>query len=150
MLDFYPLEIARPERDIVTTLTEVPLAERRAMLAGPFDARSHRRHFSALRCLHEIESGGTPVAHTDPVELRVAVWNAERLRSAAAASALLASERPDVVLLSEVDKGMARSDNRHGLADLAGLFGHQYVYGVEFVELGLGDPEEAAAHEAQE
>src|SRR5690348_5817460 len=38
--------------------------------------------------------------------LRIAAWNIERGREAAAAGAVLASVDADVVLLSEVDRGM--------------------------------------------
>jgi endonuclease/exonuclease/phosphatase family metal-dependent hydrolase len=129
---------ARPERDLVSALTEVPLSVRSAMLEGPFDAENHRRHCANLPCLHQIEVGGE-VVRREADELCVAVWNVERLRSAKSASELLLPNRPDVALLSEVDKGMVRSGNRHGLAELAERLGHQYAYGVEFIELGLGE-----------
>jgi endonuclease/exonuclease/phosphatase family metal-dependent hydrolase len=145
LLDLYPLEIGKPERDIVAVLSEVPLAARQLMRAGPFDAQTHHRHVSALRCLHEIELGGAPGVQTDAGKVRVAVWNVERLRSPAAVSALLKPHRPNVTLLTEVDKGMVRSGNRDGLADLTSRLGHQYAYAVEFVELGLGDEGEVPA-----
>jgi endonuclease/exonuclease/phosphatase family metal-dependent hydrolase len=150
LLDLYPLEIARPERDIVAALTEVPLVARQMMCAGPFDGPTHRRHVSSLRCLHEIELGGSASAQTDADEVRVAVWNVERLRFVKAAASLLLPHRPDVTLLSEVDKGMVRSGNRHGLADLAGRLRHRYAYGVEFVELGLGDEGEVSTDNTED
>ena len=56
----------------------------------------------------------------------------------------------DVVLLTEVDKGMARSGNCHPLSRLAGRLGHAFAYGVEFVELGIGnDSERMATGEAE-
>jgi endonuclease/exonuclease/phosphatase family metal-dependent hydrolase len=92
----------------------------------------------------EIELGGagtiTATAPTD--RFRVAVWNVERLRHIEAIGSLLARHQPDVILLSEVDKGMARSGNRHCLAELAGRLGHSFAYGVEFIELDLGDQNE--------
>jgi endonuclease/exonuclease/phosphatase family metal-dependent hydrolase len=127
--------VARPERDHVSALTEVPLPVRSA---GPFDAENHRRHCARLPCLHQIELGGEAV-RGEADEIRVAVWNVERLRSADSVSELLLPNRPDVALLSEVDKGMVRSGNRHGLAELVERLGHQYAYGVEFIELGLGE-----------
>jgi hypothetical protein len=108
------------------------------MLDGPFDAENHRRLCAKLPCLHQIELGGEAV-RGEADEIRVAVWNVERLRSANSVSELLLPIRPDVASLSEVDKGMVRSGNRHGLAELVERLGHQYAYAVEFIELGLGE-----------
>jgi endonuclease/exonuclease/phosphatase family metal-dependent hydrolase len=44
---------------------------------------------------------------------------------------------------------MARSGNRHTTADLASALGMGFAYGVEFVELGLGDEREQAWHKGQ-
>jgi len=44
---------------------------------------------------------------------------------------------------------MARSGNRHTTADLAAALDMGYAYGVEFVELGLGDAREQAWHKGQ-
>ena len=41
---------------------------------------------------------------------------------------------------------MARTGNRHTVADLARELGTGYAFGVEFVELGLGDARERAWH----
>ncbi|HEY4165110.1 MAG TPA: endonuclease/exonuclease/phosphatase family protein, partial [Dongiaceae bacterium] len=73
-------------------------------------------------------------------------WNAERLKYHAASAAMLAASGADLVLLSETDLGMARSGNRHTTADLAAGLGMGYAYGVEFIELGLGDEREQQWH----
>ena len=52
----------------------------------------------------------------------------------------------DVVLLTELDVGMARSGNRHTVRELARTMGAGYAFGVEYVELGLGDDREKAWH----
>jgi endonuclease/exonuclease/phosphatase family metal-dependent hydrolase len=127
---------------VVAALTEVPLALREAMRDGPADRETHRRYFSGIAALREIEAGGKAPSARAIASIRVAVWNVERLRHVDAVAALLMTHRPEVVLLSEVDKGMVRSGNRHGLADLAHGLGQAFVYGVEFVELGFGDPNE--------
>ncbi len=82
-------------------------------------------------------------------QLRVAAWNAERLKHAEPSAALVAGALADILLLTETDNGMARSGNRHTTADLAAALGMSYVYGVEFVELGLGDDRERAWHEGE-
>jgi endonuclease/exonuclease/phosphatase family metal-dependent hydrolase len=51
-----------------------------------------------------------------------------------------------VSLLCEVDAGMARSGNVHTVRDLIGSSGEGYAFGVEFVELDLGDAQEMRDH----
>ena len=77
--------------------------------------------------------------------VRVAAWNVERGRWPSAMAELIASTGADLVLLSEVDVGMARSSNVDVAAEIASALGMGFVFGVEFVELGLGSPSEAAA-----
>ncbi|WP_245496519.1 endonuclease/exonuclease/phosphatase family protein [Lichenibacterium ramalinae] len=73
-----------------------------------------------------------------PAALRVAAWNLERCTAVEASAALLRRVGAEVALLSEMDLGMARSDNRHTTRDLAAALGAGHAFGVEFVELGHG------------
>lgn len=72
-------------------------------------------------------------------ELVVVAYNAERGRNADAQLAAFASgvdfPRPDVLLLSEADRGCERTSYRNVIRDYAEALGMNYVYGVEFVEL---------------
>jgi len=77
---------------------------------------------------------------------RIVAWNAERLKFLDASAERLKALAPDIILLTEVDLGMARSGNRHTIRELAERLGMAYVFGVEFVELGLGDERERAWH----
>ena len=81
--------------------------------------------------------------------MRIAAWNAERCKYLPESAALLAGIGADVVLLSELDVGMARSGNRHTPRELARALGSGYLFGVEYVELGLGDNREKAWHAGQ-
>ena len=76
-------------------------------------------------------------------------WNAERLKYDIESRALIGAVAPDIVLLTEVDIGMARSGNRHTVRDLAAPMGAGYVYALEFAELGLGDSREMQWHQGQ-
>jgi len=139
--------IGRPAGSVVSSLTQISLAERERMRDGPIDADHHRRYFAELAALREIEVGGAaPLRDAAGTSIRVAAWNVERLRHLEAIGDTLNGIGPDITLLSEVDSGMVRSGNRHGVAELSGRLGHAYAYGVEFVELGVGDPDERAAH----
>lgn len=77
--------------------------------------------------------------------VRVVAANLQRGRHLDAWGDLLAEVDADVVLLSEVDRGMARSGNRHVARELAERLGAGFAFAVEFVELSLGGEEERAA-----
>ncbi|MBA8818237.1 metal-dependent hydrolase [Ochrobactrum sp. P6BS-III] len=108
----------------------------------------HERLIAQLPSLSSIEvslhDATAPAAETGM--LSVAAWNAERLKYHTGSVALLAAHQPDILLLTEADIGMARSGNRHTVADLARDLGMSYAYGVEFVEMGLGDRREREWH----
>ncbi len=77
-------------------------------------------------------------------------WNVKRLRPLDAIAYTLRDARSNVALLSEIDKGIARTGNTHRTAELAAALGQSYAYGAEFVELDRGTASErAAAGEAQ-
>ncbi len=119
-----------------------------ALAAEPSRAR-HDALAARIPALEALEVSPPPAPSPVPAVVRIAAWNAERLKHAAASAALVARSAADVVLLSEVDLGMARSGNRHTAADLAQALGMGFVYGVEFVELGLGDARETRWHAGQ-
>lgn len=131
---------------LVPQLTHVPVAVRNAMRDGPRDSATHLRHAAAIPALGEIEIGGKASRESAGESLTVMAWNVERLRHVDAIAATIAGQAPDVVLLSEVDKGMARSGNGHLLSRLADRLGHAFAYGVEFLELGTGNETEQAAN----
>ncbi|MBZ9815893.1 endonuclease/exonuclease/phosphatase family protein [Mesorhizobium sp. CA7] len=131
---------------LVPQLTHVPVAARNAMRDGPRDSAAHLRHAAAVPALGEIEIGGKASRESAGESLTVMAWNVERLRHVDAIATTIAGRAPHVVLLSEVDKGMARSGNGHLLSRLADRLGHSYAYGVEFLELGTGNEAEQAAN----
>jgi hypothetical protein len=120
---------------LVPQLTHVPVAVRNAMRDGPRDSATHLRHAAAIPALGEIEIGGKASLESAGESLTVMAWNVERLRHVDAIAATIAGQAPHVVLLSEVDKGMARSGNGHLLSRLADRLSHSFAYGVEFLEL---------------
>lgn len=98
----------------------------------------------AFNALELVQPPSSPVPAAGPI--RVAAWNAERLKHASASASLVGASGADILLLTETDVGMARSGNRHTTADLAQALGMGYAYGVEFLELGLGDDRERVWH----
>lgn len=129
---------------IVEHLHPVDRDERADLLRALGVDGAHAAAMGALPALQQIEVGGAPVDGRSGDTFEVVAWNLERGTNLDVAADILDGRRPDVVLLTELDVGMARSGNRHTAAELAERLGHTYAYAVEFVELGLGDPSEAA------
>ena len=94
---------------------------------------------------NSISMGCAPREH----HLTVIGFNAQRGARwpliAHAIRTLPALKRADVVLLNELDVGMARSGNQHTLRLLAHALRMNYAWGLEFVELTRGTREEQNA-----
>jgi endonuclease/exonuclease/phosphatase family metal-dependent hydrolase len=98
-----------------------------------------------------------PPPSPDPTRVRAVHWNLEHGNEYAQIErALLAHDAlrdADLVLLNEVDLGMARSGNRDVAADLARALGLHGVFGALFLELTPGRDDDlrfAARRENQE
>ena len=127
---------------LLDTLPPVSAAERARLLATPRTAEAHRALMAEVQAMNAVQLGGTTARKTLPGRFTVAAWNVERCLFPNGTAAHLSSIAPDVVLLSEVDHGMARTGQRHTTADMARALGMVYAFGVEFHELGLGGPTE--------
>lgn len=139
--------IRRLAPSTVTALSEVPAATRTALRDGPEEADSFRAAHDGLPALSQIEVGPpTPVVSSARSTLRVVAWNVARLRHLPATADLLVREAADVCVLTEIDKGMARTGNTHRTAELSATIGQHFAYAAEFVELDLGTEGERAAH----
>lgn len=121
---------------------------RQEWLARIGEPGAHDEIVRGLSLLREVDVRLAPA----PVDLggwvRVAAWNLERGRGPGEMAEVLRSTGAQVVLVSEADVGMARSANADVPAELATGLGMGSAFAVEFVELGLGSPEEVAAVEA--
>jgi endonuclease/exonuclease/phosphatase family metal-dependent hydrolase len=138
---------ARPVVAVVAGLTPVPAQVRAAWRDG---AVPHVQAHDAAPALAQVEVGGQAQAAGATGSLRVVAWNVERLRRADAIARTLRDSGAQVSLLSEIDKGMARSGNSDRIADLGRGNGQAWAYGVEFIELDRGDAAERAATQGQE
>jgi len=116
------------------------------------DQELHRRLLEQLPCLQQIAQwhAGPPSELTG--WLRVVAWNVQRGRRPDELAVRLRASGAGVCLLSELDDGMARTDNEDIAIAIATAIGAGFAFGVEFVELGLGDDAEqrAAAGRANE
>jgi endonuclease/exonuclease/phosphatase family metal-dependent hydrolase len=123
-------------------LTTPTASERAAWVERLGDGPLHRRLLRDLPCLHAVDELPAPDPRPLGGWVRVAAWNVERGRRAAELAAMLTESGAEVCLLSELDVGMARSGNEDTVAVLASALGTGASFGVEFVELGLGNPRE--------
>jgi endonuclease/exonuclease/phosphatase family metal-dependent hydrolase len=98
------------------------------------DQDLHRRLLADLSCLHEAEVEQGPRRQLDGW-VRVVAWNAEGGPDVPRAARLLERCAGDVLLLSELDSGMARTGGVDVARALGGLLETGYGYGVEFIEL---------------
>ena len=105
--------------------------------------------FGRFTALHAVEMRAPRAPQRPCHPARIAFWNAERLKYFDSSAELLGGLGADVLMLCEVDVGMARTGNRHTIAALADSLGAGYVFGAEFVELGLGDLREQRWHAGQ-
>lgn len=109
-------------------------------------ATAHDTLFQASGCLDAVEHTRPPLAPVTGDTLRVLAWNAERLKYLETSIDLLRRLDADILLLTELDRGMARSANRDAPAELAAALGMAHVFAVEYIELSLGDARERAWH----
>jgi endonuclease/exonuclease/phosphatase family metal-dependent hydrolase len=138
-----PLIVTRTTPD----LSALDAAARELILARPATVEEHARQFAACACLHEIEIAAPPDAGPPLAgPARVVFWNAERGKFLDASAALLGRLGAAACLLCELDLGMVRSGQAHTARELAARLGAGYVFGAEFVELGLGDAWERERH----
>lgn len=130
------------EISVVETLPPVTDAERQHLVTAERTADAHRAMMATVPAMKMVQVGGTATATTLPETISVVAWNVERCLFPEASAAHVAPHAPDIVLLSEVDHGMARTKQRHTTEDFAAALGMTYAYGVEFHELDLGGPTE--------
>jgi len=100
----------------------------------------------------EVRSRTESLALSCKDTIRITVFNAERGLKWREQCALLKSNPllsgTQVLLLNEMDNGMARTGNENTTANLAECLGMSYAYGVEFLELTEGQKSEQQ-HAAQ-
>ena len=130
-----------PVRETTRDLPTPSQDARKDAAVGPRSAQTHADLLSSWDCLTHLEVQQPPPLDL-PATVTVAAWNIERCKRVVESAALLRQSGADIVLATEMDLGMARSGQHHTTRDLADALGMGYAFGVEFVELGTGDPYE--------
>lgn len=127
-------------------IPELPVmdAGKREWLAGNPEGLSPVELNERAVEINAVELHNPHVATAHQEKLRVVAWNMERGRHWQEGVALLREHprlrNPDLLLLTEMDIGMARSGNAHTTREVAHALGMNYAYAVEFIELSLGKP----------
>ena len=134
---------------VVDSLEPPSLKARQQVQDAPIAPDSFATAFERFTALHAVEMRAPRAPQRPCHPARIAFWNAERLKYFDSSAELLGGLGADVLMLCEVDVGMARTGNRHTIAALADSLGAGYVFGAEFVELGLGDLREQQWHAGQ-
>jgi endonuclease/exonuclease/phosphatase family metal-dependent hydrolase len=136
---------------VVGAYDEISPTRRREILARAPAPELHARLLAELPLFDRVEVGAPP-DRLPPLgaSARVAFWNTERCKFLEESTALLARVGADVVLLAEMDLGMARSGNRHTTRELAAGLDSGHVFAAEFLELDLGDERERAWHAGED
>lgn len=101
----------------------------------------HKKLFQEIEALHSVEQKKVEqsIVKSASLPIQVASWNMERGRYGNRASQLLKTTGAQIILLTEMDIGMARTGQINTIKDLAERMDGGYVFGTEFVELSLGD-----------
>lgn len=128
--------------EIVDELPAVTPDQRADILSAPRTAAAHRDLMRTIPAMNALQRGGKAKKVQLPTEFNIAAWNVERCLFPEATAAHLSAIAPDIVLLSEVDHGMARTSQRHTTEVMANALDMAYAFGVEFHELDLGGPTE--------
>ncbi|KAL7453061.1 hypothetical protein ACHAWC_004746 [Mediolabrus comicus] len=91
----------------------------------------------------EVGNDFVTATTSDRLRLKIAEWNAERGTNWHVLPDFI--PRADIIILNEMDWGMARSGNNHTIRSMANSLRMNYAYGVEFLELTNGNAAEINA-----
>jgi len=130
-------------------LSKISAARREELSRNP-SGLSVGRLQSLIPEIDQVDVDNSIADGPEPARLRLVAWNMLRGRHWRLGAEFLRqnalAQDPDILLVSEMDWGMARSDNEHTVRELAHALEMNYAYGVEFLELGHGDAEERSLY----
>lgn len=130
-------------RTTVDRLAAPSQEDRTAIVTLEKSIAAHDGRMAEFACMNAVEAGGRAErAEPLPFPFTVAAWNLERCLFPKPSAEHLVTTGAEIVLLSEMDDGMARTRQTNTTAELADELGMAYLYGVEFIELSLGSETE--------
>jgi endonuclease/exonuclease/phosphatase family metal-dependent hydrolase len=101
---------------------------------------------SSRNSLDEIYQGTFSNVPEAGRNLKLLNWNIERGLQFSGIAKVIESEKPDICILQEADLNARRTGHRNVSEELARMFQINYVFGVEFQELGQGSEGAPAYH----
>ena len=119
------------------------LQERQSYLENFANRSAEELNREVMPMLNRVEVSNKYGASAPRSTLKVVAWNAERGTHYQVFSSF--SSNADIVILNEMDWGMARSGNVHTTPLMADQLEMNYAYGVEFMELTNGNAGEINA-----
>ncbi len=128
----------------VTDLSIPPVSLRNDALQAVDNGEPYGMWAEQFACLNELQILSGESIERASNRFRIGAWNLERGRDWLAASQLIQDQALDVVMLSEMDCGMSRSEQVHTTQKLAKELGWHGLFAVEFIELELGNAWELA------
>lgn len=140
-------------RTVVDNLTQISVERRLALAQNP-EGKSATELNHLIPEINAVEVHNDASNATPDNVLRLIAWNIERGRHWQDAAQLIeahpALQNPDIIFLSEMDRGMKRSGNEHTTREIAQTLSMNYAYAVEFLELPRGKTEEGKEAYARE
>ncbi|MEF0862641.1 MULTISPECIES: endonuclease/exonuclease/phosphatase family protein [Rhizobium] len=126
-------------RSTVSAFAVPSQEERKGFISLEKTPDVHAAKLASLACMNTVRIGGA-TGEVRPLgfPFTVAAWNMERCLFPLESAAKLQATKAPLILLSEMDEGMARTEQNDPTAIVAGELGMNYAYGVEFLELSLG------------
>ncbi|MCA1490276.1 endonuclease/exonuclease/phosphatase family protein [Sinorhizobium alkalisoli] len=124
--------------ETVSTLAIPSQQSRDDVLRMEHSIAAHDAAMAGIEAMNRIEISGAALDGRLAFPFSVAAWNLERCLFPQESAEQLGATGASLVMLSEMDNGMARTGQCHTTAEVAATLGMQYAYGVEFVELDLG------------
>ncbi len=113
------------------------------------DEKSHDELYRSIPEMNDIELRNTYPSEPGKSFFDLVVWNAERgtfvLENPSVVERHESLGNIDVFIFNEMDVGMARTQNRHTVREIAERLRMNYAYAVEFLELTKGEPAERDA-----
>ncbi|MGV1837573.1 endonuclease/exonuclease/phosphatase family protein [Rhizobium rhizogenes] len=126
-------------RSTVSAFAVPSQEERQSFISLEKTPAIHAATLASLACMNTVGvGGGSGQGRPLAFPFTVAAWNLERCLFPLEAAAKLRATDAPLVLLSEMDEGMARTGQGDPTAIVASELGMNYAYGVEFLELSLG------------
>jgi len=125
----------------VKSLKTVSQSDRQIMLTmAPTEASLSKaeQQVNALRQIEFVGFSGKKQSRNRSI--RIGAWNLQHCHFPEATAQILDREKIDLALLTELDVGVSRSNQRHTIAEIAGNLGYGYGFAVEFLELSHYTP----------